>query len=48
MKYRCPNCGVVIEIHSRCWVCSYCGEEACGLGSLEVEEDDQEDMEDMG
>ncbi len=35
--YHCPDCGELLMINGRCWVCGYCGAEACGLGSLKAE-----------
>jgi len=45
INYFCPDCGELLMINGRCWVCGYCGAEACGLGSLEVREDDKTQSE---
>ena len=33
---ECPECGSLIYVYGRCWVCRCCGAEGCGLAGLEV------------
>ncbi len=44
-NYFCPDCGELLMINGHCWVCHWCGEQACGLGSVEVREDDKTQSE---
>ena len=40
-NYFCPDCGELLMINGHCWVCQWCGAGACGLGSVEVRQDDE-------
>ena len=36
--YHCPDCGELLMINGRCWVCGYCGAEACGRRATRLNE----------